>query len=199
MKRFLTFLLLCVLISGGSAFASAQEPTEHQEAGAEHEAGAAEHEESPLQTMFRWANAIILFGGLAYLLRRPARAFFETRRQDIVSGLKRAQETEASAQARLNEIEKRLSRLSEEVTVLSTEAEKESRVERERILADAKREIERVVEQSRQEIERMARTVESQIKEDVADLVIKKAENTLRAQMTQDDQKRVVLRFIKKL
>ena len=78
-------------------------------------------------------------------------------------------------------------------------AAKESLVEREKILTDAKREVERVVEQSRQEIERVARAVEREIKETIADQVIDRAGNTLRAQMTQDDQKRVVVRFIKKL
>ena len=192
MKNILVLLLFGVLMCAGPSMLAAQEADRAEEA-------AAEHEETPLQTVFRWANAIVLFGGLAYLLRKPARDFFEGRRQEITSGLKRAQETEAGAKARMNEIEQRLSRLSEEVSQLRAEAEKESVTEREKILAEAKREIARVIEQSRQEIERVARGVERDIKANIADLVVNRAEETLRTEMTEDDQKRVVLRFIKKL
>ena len=194
MRKLSILLLSGVLISVGAPFAAAQEP-----AGPGEGEAAAEHQESPLQSVFRWANAIALFGGLGYLLRKPAREFFQTRGQEITSGMRRAAETEANAKVRMNAIEQRLSRVSEEVAALRANAEKESRVEHDRILDDAKREIERVVEQSRQEIERVARSVEREIKEDIAALVINRAENTLRTQMTQDDQKRVILRFIKKL
>ena len=37
------------------------------------------------------------------------------------------------------------------------------------------------------------------VQEHVADLVIDRAGNTLRTEMTQDDQKRIVVRFIEKL
>jgi F-type H+-transporting ATPase subunit b len=197
MKKLSILFLFALALCVATPYFAAQEPAanEHGE-GAE---AAAEHEDTPLQTVFRWTNAIILFGGLIFMLRKPARAFFESRRQDITSGLRRAAETETSAQARMSEIEKRLSSLSAELNSLRAGAQKESGAERDKILAEAKREIDRVVEQSRQEIERTARGIERQIKEDVADLVIKRAENTLRTQMTEDDQKRVVLRFIKKL
>src|SRR5579883_1919857 len=99
----------------------------------------------------------------------------------------------------MDDIEKRLASLSTEISNLRTVAEKESVVERERILAEAKHEVERVIEQSRQEIERVARTVEREIKEHIADQVIDRAGNALRTEMTQDDQKRIIVRFIQKL
>ena len=76
---------------------------------------------------------------------------------------------------------------------------REAAAERDKILAEAKRDVDRVVEQSRQDIERVARSIEREIKEKVADSVVKRAGNTLQTQMTEDDQKRVVVRFIKKL
>jgi F-type H+-transporting ATPase subunit b len=99
----------------------------------------------------------------------------------------------------MDEIERRLAHLTADMAALRSEAEKEALVEREKILAEARREVERVIEQSRQEIDRVARTVEREIKEKIADLVIDRASNTLRSEMTQDDQKRVIVRFIKKL
>jgi F-type H+-transporting ATPase subunit b len=189
MKKLLTVLVLSVMVCGAVCVANAQEKTEATE----------QHEQSPLQVVFKWANFLILFGGLAFLLKKPMGDFFRTRQNDITGGLKRAEDAQSSAQARMDEIERRLAHLSSDIAALRAETQKESLADRERILADAKREVERVIEQSQQEIERVARTVEREIKEHVADLVIDRASNTLRTEMTQDDQKRIVVRFIEKL
>ncbi|HEY2382642.1 MAG TPA: ATP synthase F0 subunit B [Terriglobia bacterium] len=190
MKKILALLILSVWICGSVSVVRAQE----QGAGAE-----AQHEESPVRVIARWANFIVLFAGLAFLLRKPMSEFFKTRQTEIASGLRRAQDAQTSAQARMDEIEKRLANLTSEIENLSAAAQQESLAEREKILADAKHEVERVVEQSRQEIERVARAVEREIKEHVADQVIDRAGNALRTEMTQDDQKRIIVRFIQNL
>lgn len=191
MKKILALLLLSVAICGMTSIAFAQ---------AEHAQGVeAQREEPAWHAVAKWANFIVLFGGLAFLLRKPMNSFFETRKNDISSGLQRAQDAQAAAQARMDEIEQRLAHLTADMAALRAEADRESLVEREKVLAEAKREVERVIEQSRQEIDRVTRTVEREIKEKIADLVIDRAGNTLRSEMTQDDQKRVVVRFIKKL
>jgi F-type H+-transporting ATPase subunit b len=189
MKKLLTVVVLSVMICGTACMASAQENAETTP----------QREQSPFQVVSRWANFIILFGGLAFLLKKPMGEFFRARRTDITGGLKRAEDAQTSAQTRMDEIERRLAHLSSEIAALRAETQKESLADRERVLADAKREVERVIEQSQQEIERVARTVEREIKEHVADLVIDRASNTLRTEMTQDDQKRIVVRFIEKL
>jgi F0F1-type ATP synthase membrane subunit b/b' len=99
----------------------------------------------------------------------------------------------------MNDIEKRLGRLSEEIASLRTQADAESAKEREKLLADAKRDVERLVEQSRQEVDRIARGIERDIKAKIADAVIDRAGHTLETQMTEDDQKRVVVRFLSKV
>jgi F-type H+-transporting ATPase subunit b len=161
--------------------------------------GHAEHAESMLQIIARWANFAVLFGGLAYLLRKPLSDFFRTRKENILTGLQQAQDAQAAAKARLDEIEQRLAGLAAEISALRAEAEHESQLDREKVLGDARREVDRVVEQSRQEIERIGRMMQREIKEKIADQVIDRAGRQLLTQMTQDDQKRVVLRFVKNL
>ena len=199
MKRILPFVLFGALVLGSFSLALAQTEGAAQPQSERAESASAEHEESPWASVFRWANFLVLFGGLGYLLRKPAREFFEGRRKDIASGLQRAQEAQAGAQARMDGIEQRLSRLSTEVAALRSEAEKESLTERDAIVSEAKREVDRVIEQSRREIERVTRSAEREIKESIADMVVNRAGNALRTEMTEDDQKRVVVRFIKKL
>src|SRR5262245_8019659 len=110
MKRILVLLLFSVWISGTVAYAQ-EEPGE-----------TAEHtEESPLATVFKWGNAIILFGALIYLLRKPAVEFFENRKKQISSGLERAKEAQAGANARMDEIEQRLASMSADVAALRAE------------------------------------------------------------------------------
>ena len=190
MRKVLILLVLSVVMCGTVSVAAPQERSDKV---------ATEKEESPIQVVAKWANFVVLFGGLIYLLRKPMGEFFANRRKDIASGLERAQRAQTSAQARMDEIEQRLATLSTEITTLKTEAERDSLAEREKILAEARHEVERVIEQSRQEIERIARSVEREIKEHIADRVIDRAGTALRTEMTQDDQKRIVVRFIQKL
>jgi len=159
----------------------------------------AQHEDSTSQVIARWANFVVLFGGLGYLLRKPLLEFFQARRNEIKTGLQKAQDAQAMAEIRMAEIERRLAHLTADMASLRLEAERESVGDRERILAEARREVDRVIEQSRHEIERVAKAFEQRIKESMADLVIDRAGHTLRTEMTQDDQKRVVVRFIEKL
>ncbi len=191
MKKAILFSLMAIFLL--AAVAPAQEHAEGEAAAEEHAA------ESPLTVVFRWANFVILFGALGYLLRKPAREFFEGRSNEIASGLARASQAQQTAEQRLVDIEKRLGHLSVDIAALKAEAEKESVTERDKVIAEAKREVERVVEQSRQEIQRFARSAEREIKESLAELVVDKAGKALRTEMTEDDQKRVIVRFIEKL
>src|SRR6266850_6876355 len=102
MRKILVLLVFSMVVSGSACLAFAQEHAE---------GAAAEHEESPWLVVARWANFIALFGGLGYLLRKPMAEFFETRGKEIGSGLQRAQEAQATAQARMSDIEQRLARL----------------------------------------------------------------------------------------
>jgi F-type H+-transporting ATPase subunit b len=156
-------------------------------------------EEGPKEIAWKWVNLLILLGGVGYLLRKPAGDFFESRKKEITSGLERARTAQEESARRMSDIEKRLGRLSEEIASLRTQADAESLRERENILTEAKRDVERLVSQSRQEIDRIARGIERDIKEKIADAVIDKAGRTLETQMTEDDQKRVVVRFLSKV
>jgi F-type H+-transporting ATPase subunit b len=192
MKRFLPAALIFLCLSVEAPLLLAQE-------GAGHTQAAETSEESPVKTAWKWLNLVILLGGIGYLLKKPALEFLETRRKEITTGLERAKSAQEESGRRMNEIEMRLGRLSEEIASLRTQADAESANEREHILADAKRDMERLVDQSRQEVDRIARGIERDIKAKIADAVIDRAGRTLESQMTEDDQKRVVVRFLSKV
>ena len=192
MKKFLPAVLIVLFLSFESPFLLAQEAGEHSKTGET-------AEESPLKTAWKWVNLLILLGGIGYLLKKPAFEFFETRKKEITSGLERARTAQEESAQRMAEIERRLARLSEEIASLRTQADAESAKEREKILADARRDVDRLVDQSRQEVERIARGIERDIRAKIADAVVDRAGHTLETQMTEDDQKRVVVRFLNKV
>src|SRR5690348_4588277 len=117
MKRILVLLLFSVWISGTAVYAQEDGET-------------ADHaEESPLSTAFKWGNAIILFGALIFVLRKPAGEFFENRKKQISTGLERAKEAQSGANARMDEIEQRLASMSADIAALRAEADREAAVE----------------------------------------------------------------------
>jgi F-type H+-transporting ATPase subunit b len=192
MKKFLPAVLIFFFLSVGSPLLRAQEAGEHSKT--EDTA-----EESPLKTAWKWFNLLVLLGGIGYLLKKPAVEFFETRKKEITAGLERAKAAQEESGRRMTEIEKRLGRLSEEITSLRAQADTESAKEREKILADARRDVDRLVDQSRQEVDRIARGIERDIRAKIAEAVVDRAGHTLETQMTEDDQKRVVVRFLNKV
>src|SRR5215472_9513895 len=106
MRKIIALLVLSVVICGTMTVVAAQERTEGPQA--------PQPEESVFHVIARWANFIVLFGGLAFVLRKPMGEFFAGRRNNIVTGLQRAQEAQASAQSRMDEIEQRLTHLAED-------------------------------------------------------------------------------------
>jgi F-type H+-transporting ATPase subunit b len=189
-KKFAFLLLFMVFLTIGAPPSQAEEPSSEK-------ANSKETSET-VKTAFKWVNLAILLGGLVYLLKKPAAEFFESRKNEITDGLHKAEAAQEESARRMKEIEARLQKLSTEIAALQAQADAESAQERETILQEAKRDMERLVEQSHQEIDRVARSIERNIREKIADAVIDRASRTLETQITEDDQKRVVVRFLDK-
>ena len=90
-------------------------------------AAAGDDHGSPLSIVWKWGNFILLFGGLAYYLRRPLREFLQTRAQGIEEGLASGRRAQEEAAAKMSSIEARLARLDEEIDGLKRQATRESR------------------------------------------------------------------------
>lgn len=187
----LTWLLLLVLFCAGATPAFPQEPeTPGQQA---------EHAESPFAVVFRWLNLVVLFAGLAYLLKAPLNDFFLERRAEIRHGLDRARAAQAQASERSLVIEARLAQLGSEVAELKSRMEKDGQAEKQKILVEAKREIDRIASQSRSEIERFGRALELDLRAHLADLVVGRAETDLKATIRSAEHQTIIRRAIARL
>ena len=157
------------------------------------------HHGSPLSIVWKWGNFILLFGGLAYYLRRPLREFLQTRARGIEEGLASGKRAQEEAEAKMSSIEARLARLDEEIDGLRQQATRESEEERQRIIDSSRAEAEKVVAMARREIEGMQRTARLELKAHVARLAVDLAEERLRKGLEPSQDQRIISRFVRSL
>jgi len=142
-------------------------------------AAAGDDHGSPLSIVWKWGNFLLLFGGLAYYLRRPLREFLQTRARGIEEGLANGKRAQEEAGAKMSAIEARLARLDEEIDGLRQQAARESEEDRSRIVDNSNAEAEKVVAVARREIEGLQRTARMELKAHVARLAVDLAEERL--------------------
>ncbi len=90
-----------------------------------------------LETIGRWVNLIILFGGIYLVIRKPAAHFFEERRSAIRKEMEEARKARDAAEEKLASITGRLENLDDELAQIRAQAEKEAQLDRERIIQEA--------------------------------------------------------------
>ena len=186
MKHFALLLALCA----PAAVILAQE-TEAKET---HEAG----EEGRLE-LWKWANFLVLAGGLGYLIGKNAGPFFVARsagiRQDVEDSLRQRQE----ADARAAEVMRRLANLESDIAALRGESQREAQAETDRMAQQTAAEIAKIQAHAEQEIASAGKAARMELKRYSAELAIGLAEQKIRARMTPDAQDAVVQGFVRDL
>ncbi len=144
----------------------------------------------------RAANLLVVVAVLVYVARKPLAHFLTVRSQTIRDQLAEAQKARVDAEARLNEINARMSGLEEELVEMKTAAEKEAREEYQRLTAAADHEADKILERARLEIDGLTRAAQLELKAHAAELSIQLAQDRIRSEMTEDDQRRLFARFV---
>ncbi len=162
-------------------------------------AAAGDDHGSPLSIVWKWGNFLLLFGGLAYYLRRPLREFLQTRARGIEEGLANGKRAQEEAGAKMSAIEARLARLDEEIDGLRQQAARESDDDRRRIVDNSNAEAEKVVAVARREIEGLQRSARMELKAHVARLAVDLAEERLRKDLEPNQNQRIISRFVRSL
>lgn len=159
-------------------------------------AAAGDDHGSPLSTVWKWGNFILLFGGLAYCLRRPLREFLQARARGIEEGLASGKRAQEEAESKMSAIEVQMARLDEDIDGLKQQAARESEEERQRIIDSSNAEAERIVAMARREIEGMQRSAQAELKAHVARLAVDLAEERLQKGLEPSRNQRLVSRFV---
>ena len=171
------------------------------QAGGHGNAEAAAHgPEHPIRDLVaKLLNFGILVGVLVYFLKTPIAGYLSGRSAQIRQDLIAAADMRRTATAQLEEIQKRLSKLPEELAALKSRGEEDVRNEKIRIADTARVERERLLEQTRREIAMRLRMARRELTEYAAELAVDVAHDRIQRTITPDDQLRLVDRYTAQL
>ncbi len=149
-----------------------------------------------VDTIARLVNFAILAGVLVYFLRAPIASYLARRSSEIRADLVKAAQTRETASAELAAIEQRMKELPGELDALKERGAAEIAAEEARIRAASEAERTRLLEQARREIEMRLRTAERDLIKRAAELTVALASDRVRRTITDEDQKRLVNRYL---
>ncbi|MFW6131466.1 MAG: hypothetical protein ACOC5F_02590 [Candidatus Aminicenantaceae bacterium] len=144
-------------------------------------------------------NFIVLFGGLALLLRKYISNYIKKRVTETSDSIKESKKLEKKSEKNKAEIKSRLDKLKTEIEKIKTESEKDGKKEKERIIKLAERESERIKEMTKEEMDRILQTRIQELKEYTAELSIKRARERIKKNISDKDQSILINRSIEEL
>ncbi len=154
----------------------------------------------PWWEIFKQAvNLGILVGVLVYFLKKPLSSYLKERSETLRRSIEEAAKARQEAAEKLAAIEKRLSRVGEEVAELDRRMSAEGDAEAQRIREAAKAEIERISAQAQFTADQEVRKAREELKREAAALSIHAAEELVKKKMTPEDQERLVRENIEKI
>jgi F-type H+-transporting ATPase subunit b len=149
--------------------------------------------------IWKWANFLILAGGLGYLVGKNAPAFFAARSKKIVEDITDARKLGAEAEARAADVDKRLANLESEIAALRGESQTQAAAEAGRLKEHTAGEIAKVQAQAQQEIETAGKAARMELRRYTAQLAIDLAQRKIQARMTPETQDGLVRGFVQDL
>jgi len=149
--------------------------------------------------LWKWANFLILAGGLGYLISKHAPAFFDQRSREIEESLLEAAKAKQEAETRAAGIEKRLAELGREIETLRQAARVETAAEADRLRSESERHLQRIQQQAVQEIDLMASAARHELRKYASLLALDLAEQRIHSRISKDVQEELVDGFLQDL
>lgn len=144
-------------------------------------------------------NFVVLFGGLAFVLFKPLRAFLRKRTEDVRRALDDSEDERRRAGEKLREARERLAGLASEVEAMKRAAEAEGRAEQDKIRRLAAEEAEKIKKLSKADMESKVRAGVRELKRHAAALAVERAGARIRERLTSETQAVLIEGAIKDL
>ncbi len=151
------------------------------------------------ELLWKWANFVILAGGLGYLVYRKGGAFFRARTEAIRKGIDEADHLRREAEARVAEVEGRLKNLEAEVESLRAQARKEMAAENERLQRELQALLAKLRGQAEQEIAGAAKAARHEVQAHAAELAVGLAAAKIRGMLDAQVDHALVLSYLEEL
>jgi F-type H+-transporting ATPase subunit b len=158
--------------------------------------GSEAHDASPWGFIGKTFNFAVLAGALFYLARKPFAQYLADRSTQIRDDLVRASEMKEEAGRQIAQIDAKLEQLPSELDALRARGQVEVAAEEARIDEAAAQERDRLLEQTRREIGLQLRLARRDLVTHAADLSVQLARERIRERITDEDQARLVDRYI---
>ena len=188
-----TFLMLGLVATLPVAFAQAEKKAEEPASknGGDEEGGGL--------AGWKWANFLVLAGGIGYLAGKNGGPFFAARARQIRKDMIEAEEAHKDAEARAAEVDRRMARLEADIAALRADSQREERAETERLRHSTALEMSKIEARAEQEIASAGKAARMDLKRYAAHLAVELAGLKIRARMTPDAQDFLVRRFVRDL
>jgi F-type H+-transporting ATPase subunit b len=144
-------------------------------------------------------NFLILAFFLVKLLKTPLMNFFRERSGMISEEIGAAEEATRQAESELQEIERRVETLDEEIRRLQGIIGEQGDKERERIVAQARETADHMIERARLESAMLTNEARDRLRQEVVDMALSAAEATVRKKINEKDQDRLVDEYLQDL
>lgn len=189
MRRLPALLLLCGLAAMTPSLYCQEQETKSE---------AHESEEGGL-SLWKWANFLVLAGGIGYLIGKNAGPMFSARSRQIRKDLVEAEAARQEAETRAADVNRRLANLEAEIAALRQDAAREAASETQRLEQYTTAEIAKIQAHAQQEIAAAAKAARSELKRYSAELAVGLAERKIRDRMTPEAQDTLVRSFVRDL
>jgi F0F1-type ATP synthase membrane subunit b/b' len=157
------------------------------------------HISATMDFLGKVVNFVVLFGGLFFLLHKPAKAMLAKRTAAIGDSIAQAETGRTAAESRAAGSRAKAAGLAGEVLALKAEAEAEGKRETERIAKAAREEAERLKKLTRLELEASVRQSVGELKAYAAAKATALARERIRRRLTPDKQAEFIDRSIDRL
>jgi F-type H+-transporting ATPase subunit b len=137
-------------------------------------------------------NFVLLFGGLAFVLAKPIRAFLERAVEAARNTMAEAASSKEAAERKLGLIKTRLAGLSEEARKIQEGGESMGQKDKTRISGLAEREAEKLKAMAREEIEARAQASRRELRRYAAELAVAQARSRIERRLTPELQARLI-------
>jgi F-type H+-transporting ATPase subunit b len=149
--------------------------------------------------IWKWANFLVLAGGLGYLIGKHAGPFFAARSTKIRKDMSEAGQQLKDAEAHAAAMERRLAGLESEIAALRDGSHNQAQAETARIQQDTTVEMAKIQAHAEQEIAAAGKAARMELKRYAAELAVGLAEQKIRARMTPDEQDALARGFVRDL
>src|SRR5690348_3309873 len=130
--------------------------------------------------VWKWANFVLLAGGLGYLIGKNAGPFFAARSHKLRHEMAEAEEMWKAAEVRALEVDRRVANLESEIAAFRAESRQEAESETKRMRLQTAVEIARVKEHAEHEITAAGKAARLELKRYSAQLAVELAERKVR-------------------